>query len=291
MAWPTDVEDRVQFSKGLSQWAPGLIQKIVEAIRDMCEEDPRVKAVSKKQQEEWDGWRRHLRAGHLPHRRDCVVCLEGAGRDRPHRKNPCPDSYVMGVDLMGPYPEDFDQEMRHARYAMVCTVTVPYHRGTPLPESLQRAQKEGLEPPDEEDYEPSWIADGDELQDGLEEIMREEAEEKEEPSEEEGRKADECQESWRKFLGEAKSTEVKTLTLAVPLQTRKSENIVEGLAKLYSRVRALQIPIHRLHTHTRPRSSFLGRCGNGLQPGPFIRRSLRATSHKVGGEPKGRLGY
>ena len=53
---------------------------------------------------------------------------------------------------------------------------------------------------------------------------------------------------WKKFLKDAKSADVRTLILAVPVRDRKAATIIEATATLVARLRALQIPVMRIHS-------------------------------------------
>ena len=157
--WPQTVEDRIHMSKQLASWAPGMVEAIIQDICDQVgieQRKPKIKALLRRQQLDAEGWERHCRAGHIPHRRDCAVCLEGAGRDRPHHRQPCPDSYRLAVDLTGPFIPALDQEVRHPRYMMVGTTA-----GGPLPDGLRSLCPQVPEDMDGE-YEPSWMGEEEE---------------------------------------------------------------------------------------------------------------------------------
>ena len=49
-------------------------------------------------------WKAHLQNGHVPYRRDCRFCIEGAGVGIQHRKIKYPQSYTLSADLFGPVP-------------------------------------------------------------------------------------------------------------------------------------------------------------------------------------------
>ena len=49
-------------------------------------------------------WRQHLANGHVPYRRDCKQCVEGAGLAVFHKRIKYPKSYALSVDLFGPVP-------------------------------------------------------------------------------------------------------------------------------------------------------------------------------------------
>ncbi|CAE7546828.1 GIP, partial [Symbiodinium necroappetens] len=51
-------------------------------------------------------WREHILNGHVPYRKDCRRCIEGAGLGIQHRKVKYPHSYALSADLFGPVPPD-----------------------------------------------------------------------------------------------------------------------------------------------------------------------------------------
>ena len=56
------------------------------------------------------------------------------------------------------------------------------------------------------------------------------------------------QEKWKQFLQDQREPgEVKNLTLAIPVKSRKTAHIIEALATVYARFRSMQVPIYRIH--------------------------------------------
>ena len=47
-------------------------------------------------------WKAHIQRGHVPYRRDCRRCVEGAGLGIQHRKIRHKTSFSLSVDLFGP---------------------------------------------------------------------------------------------------------------------------------------------------------------------------------------------
>ncbi len=119
-----------------AEWAPGLCQVIMMAIKrktgqsrrtitpggrtqgalpEMARGPARAAALGSglKQDELATAamWAAHYHAGHVPFRRDCAVCLEAAGRDRPRKTIPHPSAFTWSLDLMGPFVESHDQEL------------------------------------------------------------------------------------------------------------------------------------------------------------------------------------
>ena len=77
-------------------------------------------------------WRQHLLNGHVPYRRDCKQCVEGAGLGPYHRRIKYPRSFALSVDLFGPVPaaeagrdEGCITGKNLLRYALVGAFRVP----------------------------------------------------------------------------------------------------------------------------------------------------------------------
>ena len=254
--WPADLTARLEMSADLAEWAPGLVEAILDGVRrqvaisrSRSEGAPEVCRLAAQQRRDADGWRRHCQAGHLPYRRDCEVCLECAGKDRPRRRVPCPESFCLGLDLMGPFREGKDQEVKPmAKYAMVGTLTIPIDQGAPMVQGLRDLRKEEL--PLEEDAD---VLAGVAEDEAVDQELRDEWEEprerpREDLDEREAGEINKDEEAWKQFLKDAKRREVRTLTFAVPLASRKAPDVVEATAKIMTRIRALQVPIIRVHT-------------------------------------------
>ena len=148
--WPSDLNKRLELSSSLASWAPGLKNLLVKGINRVNTQTPAVCALSAVEQRQIKEWQLHVSNGHKPFRRDCAVCLEGAGRDRPRRRLQHPESYTLSIDLSGPHKKGIDQRGRPT-YFMVAVYTVPVQDSFPLPEGLQQVaggEKRRLQPPE-----------------------------------------------------------------------------------------------------------------------------------------------
>ena len=77
-------------------------------------------------------WRDHLENGHVPFRRDCQMCVEGAGLGIQHRRVRFPQSYTLSIDLFGPLaPKEQGRAEAsvsgnpHVKYGLVGAFRVP----------------------------------------------------------------------------------------------------------------------------------------------------------------------
>jgi hypothetical protein len=53
---------------------------------------------------------------------------------------------------------------------------------------------------------------------------------------------------WKEFMGGGTDFTVKSLTMAVPIRARRAKEAIKGLAQIVARLRAMHIPITRIHT-------------------------------------------
>jgi len=125
--WPERVKDGIERSKRMAQWVRGMVRAIVTAMRRFgTKQEAVVRALTAKEKAEIVDWEAHFASGHIPFWRDCMMCLESMGRSRP-RKRQNPDSYMMAVDVTGPFQPGGDQELHQPRH----TVTIPMKCGEP----------------------------------------------------------------------------------------------------------------------------------------------------------------
>ncbi|CAE7676033.1 GIP [Symbiodinium sp. CCMP2456] len=118
-------------------------------------------------------WRAHIANGHVPYRRDCRFCIEGAGLGIQHRRVKFPQSFSLSVDLFGPLPkgehgrdEQSVSGNPHVKYGLVGAFRVP--RSVVVQASLPQDPhgvadlfpSDVLLDEDLDEYEPSVLDDG-----------------------------------------------------------------------------------------------------------------------------------
>ena len=91
-----------------------------------------VQRVAELSDADLERWREHLLNGHVPYRRDCKQCIEGAAVGIQRRKIRYPQSYTLSADLFGPVPADErgrDESCVsgncHLKYALVGAFRIP----------------------------------------------------------------------------------------------------------------------------------------------------------------------
>ena len=253
MAWDIPLQQRLQKSKDLASWAPGLKNILCGVIRRLHRGEPGIRVLSLKERQEIQAWQDHHRAGHLPHRKDCPTCLLAAGRDRQHRRQPCPTSYtLLSLDIMGPFCPGQDQQGQGFRYGLIGVYTVPVDgEGVPLPEGLSELRVKCGHHSKDEELDDGCLEAGEqeEGQDGrADQLLQEEAEEEDEIPEALVRQQEVLEKKWKEFIKDRRSMPVRNLTFGVPIRSREAGEVLSGVATIYSKMRAMQLPITRLHT-------------------------------------------
>ena len=282
--WPMEVDQRIQFSKRLAEWAPGLKKVLIRAIlRIHRGENPQLCRLQPHEIEELKEWEEHVMRGHCPYRRDCAVCVEARGRDKPRRRQVCPDSFTMSVDISGPYEPGFDQHVNKPRYYMTAVVTIPKVGDNPLVEGLRDLgvqlqetshQEEDQSAPQIAMVKPANLNEqrGEQPQPqagggapnswcggsspaalpqpaGEEDVFpKEEKEDKVELSVAEVKEADALDRQWAECIQGRPRVEVENLSLSIPLRSRTVKDVIHATALLYTRFKSLNIPINRVHT-------------------------------------------
>ncbi|CAE7215740.1 GIP, partial [Symbiodinium sp. CCMP2456] len=94
--------------------------------------EAQVQRVNDPSPAEVERWKAHLQNGHVPYRRDCRQCIEGAGVGVQHRRVRHPQSYALSADLFGPVPsaehgrdETCVSGRRNLKYALVGAFRIP----------------------------------------------------------------------------------------------------------------------------------------------------------------------
>ena len=82
---------------------------------------PKVAAMKAK---EVEGWKKHFALGHRPFRRDCRLCIEQMGSQKPHRRRSMEDrmssAWSVSVDIVGPLTNTVDLvTKRPVKYALI----------------------------------------------------------------------------------------------------------------------------------------------------------------------------
>ena len=112
-------DTEVQTSSQLSRWAPGTMNMVSEALMtQVARQKPRLAPLS---------WEEHVQHGHVPFRRDCLVCQQSLQQQPPHRRVQHKIGGVLSLDTTGPFIRAPDLSGYKAAYILVgvLTWTVP----------------------------------------------------------------------------------------------------------------------------------------------------------------------
>ena len=284
-AWAEELEKRLKQSKAAAAWAPGLVRLLQEVIKrkqDAVEEHGRrvTRQVESETRPPWidrevgpatdrdssmesrdppgmraltaadlHDWRQHVANEHQPARRDCSVCLQNMGRDRPHKRITHPSSYCLNLDIAGPFKGGKDQLETLPRYMAVGVFTVPVKNGTPLAEKLREFGKkvESKEDP-ELQGDPDLIWGEPEKEDEIDPFASVEAAEEVVLSEAEIQQCEARNQEWREKIQDLQDVQVCSLTLAAPLRSRHATEVQKVLTFFYCKLRAIGLPVVRVHT-------------------------------------------
>eukprot|EP00434_Breviolum_minutum_P011457 symbB.v1.2.010103.t1/scaffold656.1/size175949/5 len=246
-AWNLPLEERIEKSKKLATWAPGLKSILFEVIKRVHNKTPpKLRVLTVKERQEVQAWQDHHRAGHLPFRKDCPTCLLGAGKDRYHKRLGCPTSYTLSMDIMGPFCSGTDQAVNGCRYALVGVYTVPIDgKGDPLPEGLQMLKTAQRTEEDWEEEE-AQIEGSDQAQPWEQEDATEEGLQDDSPAV--VRQQQVLEAKWKEFIKDRRSQPVVNVTFGVPLRSREAGDVIAATATIFAKVRAMRLPVTRVHT-------------------------------------------
>ena len=249
------VDQRCEVSRTWSQWALGLKNAISLAVSqrvqwlDRHPDQPQQPAVRTLGSAALESWKTHYLHDHMPSRRDCQQCVRAQARARPHRRVQHPEAFTLSVDLSGKFTPGINQEQKQCKYLLVGVYTFPITRdGVPL------ASPDGVEPQDQ----PLPGLDEFSAEDGAEEgqdLLQEQEDgnvDVEGQGENEDQKAEKtahgCLLAWQKLVEESMNVTVKNITFVETIESRHSQHVLPAIAKIYSRLRQLGLPVMRLHS-------------------------------------------
>ena len=244
---------RFETSSSWSAWAPGLKDAIAMTVSQRVQwlerelhvqRPPALRTLSSAALE---SWKLHYQHDHMPARRDCQHCVKTQARGRPHRRIQHPEAFTLAVDLSGRLSSGINQQRKQCRYLMVGVYTFPVTKsGKPLVEI------DGMEPqdqplPDLEEFtgENESAEEGDPLDE-------QDIDEAQGDGEDGGHLAQQSAigslEVWNRLVEQSQDVAVRNVTLVEVVEGRTAQHVLPALARMYSRLRQLGLPVVRLHT-------------------------------------------
>ena len=142
--------------------------------------------------------------------------------------------HALSLDIAGQFSPGQDQDQGHLKYFIMAIITVPFKDERPLvwgwrPESSSQDEEQAAEDTLQElqpRLEEGVVGNPFKGDDGA--VITEE-------------EINKC--TLKQEIENLKSTNVKHLTLAAPLLNRKEQTVLTAVAKLYARIKVLQIPV------------------------------------------------
>ena len=194
-----------------------------------------------------DQWRRHFLNDHMPARRDCAQCVRAQARSKPHKRIQHADAYTLSVDLSGRLSPGDDQLTKGCCYILVGCYTYPVHR-----DGRSLIQVPGQPDVDEDQPLPGLdvdISEDEVMADNLEGILPEEDEPMEGPDDTPTTtRAKSMNDTWLKMVETSKDVTVRQLTFVHPVKSRAVKHLLPALSRLHARIRALGLPVYRIHS-------------------------------------------
>ena len=116
-----------------AKWAPGLIEAVEQYLASIAtrfrqqatKETVKAARARLSRQTVTQTLQDHVAAGHIPYNKACWSCLMGRLKQPPHFRQPITDSYVLSVDLSGPFAEGVHEGVK-ARYFLAANLSVPF---------------------------------------------------------------------------------------------------------------------------------------------------------------------
>ena len=233
-------------SSELSRWSSGTMTMVAKALLDQVLPDvARISAIS---------WEEHVSFGHVPYRRDCLICQECQRQEKPHRKIRYAKGGTLSLDTAGPLVVSPDA-VGSARFLLIGAFTWAVPKGcTKLEEKVVEAEEGDelmvLDLPEEEPKEEGakrkrgrpkkeeTVEEDDE--DSGEEVKLFESE-----AEDDKEKGEELEEDNKE---EHKDFEVKVFRLVLPLPSKASSEVMKGVMEFILRLKMDGYHVNQVHT-------------------------------------------
>ena len=219
------VEEIARQTKLLARWCPVMMSGIAEAS---------MRTVGQAVKRRLFSWRTHIAREHVPFRKDCQVCQEGAARDRPHRRQHLPPKVgVLSLDTAGPFclsddvgPSAPGSRGLKAKFILVGTFTW-----------LTGKKGEDLEAPVIEPVE------------GAPDLIEEELEPGDDPGEIEDLPigGDQSEDDEDGCDG-PDMPQVQVYRLALPMPTKQKDEVLKTISEMYLTLRADGFVVRQIHT-------------------------------------------
>ena len=239
----------IKSSADLSRWAPGTMSMVTEALlTQVINRRPKLAPLS---------WQEHIQHGHVPFRRDCLVCQQSLQQQPPHRKVKHPLGGVLSIDTTGPFIRAYDMGGYKAAYILVGALTWTVSKDSKLKEDEVGELEEGAPNFEAKQDEEELIPVEDQQQEcEVQGIFEDEEEEmNEEPRAPEGeveeKAEEEVNESEEKTEAEGEEVpefETRVFRLASPMFSKKAKEVTRVTMDMLLRLRADGYHVGHIHS-------------------------------------------
>ena len=176
--------------------------------------------------------------------------MRSQARGKPHKRILHPEAFTLAVDLSGKLSSGINQERKQCRYMLVGVYTFPVTKTgqSLLSEHQQDPQDHPLPDPAGFPGEDDVVCD-----DLQEDPLQEQAEDDVVGEGEDGghlaeQAASGCLDAWNKLVQDSQNVAVRNVTLVEVVESRNANHILPAIARIYSRLRQLGLPVMRLHS-------------------------------------------
>ena len=244
-------------SKDLERWVPGLMRAVARAlVEEVRGRGVEIKSLS---------WAEHVAHGHIPFRKDCLICQQASSKGKPHRRlGKNVKGGVLSIDTSGPFVSGEDVVPGRMRFLLVEAFTWVVPKGSPLKEDedapeeeegeelpeVEEKKEEAEEIEDEERKEkpkrgrPRKPRPEDDGVDGFEEMAKD--------LEAEGRKDDLHEEDEDPLPDEEEEGggdyEVKVFRMLACLESKRAEGVLHAVADMILRLKADGFEVVQVHS-------------------------------------------
>ena len=240
-------QDRVQDSKSLSRWVPGLMKELAKEVVKKCQERPvQLKPMS---------WEQHVKHGHVPFRRDCKICQQSGAKSAPHRrlnakKGQFPRAGVLSVDTTGPLVKGEDLMGNKMRFRLVGAYTWLAPKDSPLEDKRnERVPEEEVDAIEGLRIDDSEGEADDEAEHTEEDPQQDPPGNPEEPQG--GERAinpQEPQEAAKEEVDQPEDFEIKIFRLVTPLPSKAGGVVLQAVIDMILKLRSDGFDVSQVHS-------------------------------------------
>ena len=127
-----------KFTKGTGHYPKLMAHLLHQSFEEFGLKRDKLKGEEEKHKPKIKTIQERVERGHVPYRKDCKACVEGAGKTRPHRRVKHPEAAVLSSDIVGPFKLGRNKE----KFMLVAAYTLVKDEVTPKVKCLIVKKKE-----------------------------------------------------------------------------------------------------------------------------------------------------